>query len=130
MAHVFLLPLKKCLANLAQQQSKTSQLVSFSDKTSFTPPQHFKAEAQILPLNIARFSPEEAAIDDFFNNIQLEQVKDELNRWFFFGLAGHGKQIAELTPEQVEYFKTELPLLISALYNYHCSTRKEASNGA
>jgi hypothetical protein len=124
-----LLSLKNGLANLAQQKFNNPQLLSFPDKIGLTPQQPFKADAQILPLKFSRFSPEEVAIDEFFSNIQFEQVKEELNSWFFFGLARNGKQIAGLSPEQVEYLKTQLPLLISVLYDYHRSTRKEASNG-
>ncbi|EHQ24807.1 hypothetical protein [Mucilaginibacter paludis] len=127
---VNLLPLIKPISKLAKQESNSSHLVSNPAKNLTQKEQPFVPNINASPFKPAGFSPEEAAVDEFFSNVQFEQVKDELNRWFFFGLAGHGKQIADLTPEQVECFKRELPQLISALYKYHRSTRKEAGNDA
>ncbi|RKR85174.1 hypothetical protein BDD43_5435 [Mucilaginibacter gracilis] len=127
---ILLLHRKRPSANLIKPVFKPDHVISDHNQIDLSRQKPFAADVNVRPFKPALFSPEEVAVDDFFSNVKFEQVKDELNRWFFFGLAGHGKQIADLTPAQVECFKNELPQLISALYNYHRSTRKEAGNDA
>ncbi|OKS86040.1 hypothetical protein [Mucilaginibacter polytrichastri] len=120
-AHVFSIPVSRCRIDPFNAVHNPEKSGVNKQQTGY---------ARITPLSFSSFrpTPEEDTIEKIFDEVNSEQVKALLYKWFYFGLSENGKQLADLTPDQIDCFKTELPLLISALYKYHKSLLAKKDN--
>jgi hypothetical protein len=81
-------------------------------------------DAKITSINQIQLLSAEEALERIFAAIDSPALKDELFKWFAFGITGKGKQLHTLTAEELGELMDILPDLVLALYNYQKETRK------
>lgn len=82
-------------------------------------------DAKITSINQIKLLSAEEALERIFAAIDSPALKEELFKWFAFGITGKGKQLHTLTAEELGDLMDILPDLVLALYNY----QKEIQEG-
>ena len=81
-------------------------------------------DAKLTSINQIQLLSAEEALERIFTAIDSPALKDELFKWFAFGVTGKGKELHTLTAEELGELMDVLPNLVLALYNYQKEIRK------
>jgi hypothetical protein len=80
--------------------------------------------AKVQTFNSVHLITPEQALERIFSTIDSAEVKAELTKWYAFGLTGNGRDLHQLSPEQLGLFIHKLQDLSLALYAHQQEVQK------
>jgi hypothetical protein len=83
-------------------------------------------EAKVKSFSPIKLLTSDEALERLFAGIESAEVKEELSKWFSFGLKDPGIRLSILTTEQLAIFLDKLPDILLVLYNNSLEIQKGA----
>lgn len=74
-------------------------------------------EATVKSINRIKLLTSEEALELLYAGIESSVIKEELSKWFSFGLKDNDIRLSALTTEQLAIFLDKIPDLLLILYN-------------